>query len=330
MACFHPLTGWMSKGLNQNGNHYVVFKPSLGQPGSKLKIPCGRCIGCRLEHSRQWAMRCYHESTLYTDNSFITLTYNDDHLPFDGSIDKKHFQLFMKRLRKKLHPRTIRYFGCAEYGVSCLVCHKNKSQCDQDLSHAFVETLGRPHYHACIFNYDFPDKQLYSEREGVKLYTSEILSSIWSDPKTKSPLGFVTVGEVSFESAAYVARYVTKKITGDLSHDHYQKPCPYTGELIPVEPERPFMSRRPGIASAWFDTYSGDLHKDYLHLRGHRMRPARYYDYLLHKDDPDELAVRKLKRKDAALSVKHDNTPRRLKVKEILKQRQFSKLHRNL
>ena len=97
-----------------------------------FKIPCRNCVGCRLEHSRQWAMRCTHEAQLHSDNCFITLTYDNAHLPSDFSLDKKHFSDFMKRYRKKFGP-NIRYFHCGEYGSK----------------------FGRPHYHACIFNHDF-------------------------------------------------------------------------------------------------------------------------------------------------------------------------------
>lgn len=313
----------MSIDRNKNGNRYVVFKPALGLPHKELKLPCGRCIGCRLEYSRQWAMRCVHEASLYESNSFLTLTYNDENLPPDGSLDKSHFQKFMKRFRKLLDPHKIRFFGCGEYGTSCLTCGKNENDCNKDLSHVFIETFGRPHFHACIFNYDFPDKQPYSKRDGVVLYTSEILQKLW-------PFGFVTIGDVTFESAAYVARYVTKKITGDLAETHYSRHCSYTGELYSITPEFPLMSRNPGIARDWYETYNGDLEKDFLTLRGNIMRPPKYYDYLLHKTDEVTYDLKKSKRKKAALLQAHDNTRARLDVKEKIKLKKFTQLPRGL
>lgn len=93
MACFHPLTAYQS----DSGE---IYFHDVGH--KELKLPCGQCIGCRLERSRQWAMRIIHEASMYDNNCFITLTYSPENLPPDGGLRKKHFQLFMKRLRKKL------------------------------------------------------------------------------------------------------------------------------------------------------------------------------------------------------------------------------------
>ena len=89
-------------------------------------VSCKQCKGCRLEYSRQWAMRITHEQSLWLNNIFITLTYDDDHLPQLGNsttLVKKDFQDFMKRLRKKenRHPNDpIRYYHCGEYGLSLI------------------------------------------------------------------------------------------------------------------------------------------------------------------------------------------------------------------
>lgn len=337
----------MSIDRNSNGNRYVVFKPALGLPHTELSLPCGQCIGCRLEYSRQWAVRCVHEASLYESNCFITLTYNDDYVPSDGSLVRKHFTDFMKRLRKAVTPKNphvkgsdsyklhakkygIRFFGCGEYGVSCLVCGKNEIDCNKDLSHAFVETFGRPHFHACIFNYDFPDKVQVSSKNGFDLYTSEVLQNAWSDPATGKPLGFVSIGSFSFESAAYVARYVTKKINGDAAASHYFRIDPISGESVPISPEFPLMSRRGGIASEWWEQFNGDLDKDYLTLRGSKMRPARFYDYLLHKVNPEELLSRKKSRKLKAIENSDNSTRRRLDDREFIVKRRSTKLKRGL
>jgi hypothetical protein len=133
MPCYFPITAWRSKdGKNEAGKWPVVFKPTAGYLDKELKLPCGRCIGCRLERSRQWAVRCVHEASLHEKNCFITLTYSPENLPKDGSLDVSHFQKFMKRFRKRFGP-GIRFFHCGEYG----------------------ESLSRPHYHACIFGFDF-------------------------------------------------------------------------------------------------------------------------------------------------------------------------------
>lgn len=129
-----------------------------------------------------WAVRIVHEAQMWPQNSFITLTYRPEDLPQGGSLNVEHYQLFMKKLRARNTGHKIRFFHCGEYG----------------------EKLSRPHYHAILFNYDFPDKKVFSEKNGNTIYTSELLEDIWGK-------GFCTIGDVTFQSAAYVARYVMKK-----------------------------------------------------------------------------------------------------------------------
>ena len=110
MPCFHPLDAWQCL----NGD--VVFTDNLARNDviRRLSLPCGRCVGCRLERSRQWAVRCMHEASMHMFNSFVTLTYDDDHLPEYNSLNYKHFQDFMKRLRKSHN--GVRFYMCGEYG----------------------------------------------------------------------------------------------------------------------------------------------------------------------------------------------------------------------
>ena len=217
MACFSPLKAWRDP-LNPGGR--LLFSPhTIGgslehADRTCLKIPCGQCIGCRLEYSRSWAVRCCHESSLHIFNSFITLTYDPSHLPVDGSLNIEHFQKFMKRLRKKLHPLKIRFFHCGEYG---------------DLTR-------RPHYHALIFGYAFPDRKLFKKSKSGDLYTSELLTKVWG-------LGHASVGDLTFESAAYVARYIMKKVNGDLVKSHYEAIDYETGEIFNLKPEYVSISR---------------------------------------------------------------------------------------
>ena len=120
----------------------------MGRP-----LSCGQCFGCRLEFSRQWAVRCMHESKMWPDNTFITLTYRDAR----WSLDPQHFTDFMKRLRY-FFPQTIRYYMSGEYG----------------------EVNFRPHYHAILFNFAAPDLVYYrTTKAGFKLYNSPKLESIW-------------------------------------------------------------------------------------------------------------------------------------------------------
>lgn len=285
----------------------MVFNIQSGDLDSPVTIPCGRCIGCRLERSRQWALRCVHEASLYDHNSFVTLTYDDKHLPTDGSLRKDHFQKFMKRLRRSREGTSIRYYMCGEYG--------------EDLDQP--SKLGRPHYHACLFGIDFNDKELINVRNEVKLYTSEELSRIWGK-------GFVTVGDLTFESAAYTARYIAKKIIGEKQDFHYYKLNYQTGELVPVIPEYNDMSRRPGVAAEWYEQFKKDTDKDYVTLRGTRMGIPRYYDKLLEKENPEHLETKKAKRKLEAWKHFDDNSPSRLLVKETCQTNRAKKLIRNL
>lgn len=279
-------------------------------PDDLFPVPCGKCAGCRLERSRQWAVRCVHEASLYEErNSFITLTFNDRFLPRDNSLDKKYFQDFMKRLRKCYVPTVpkhysqadreafmrdhgIRYYHCGEYG----------------------ELFQRPHYHALLFNHVFDDLVHYKNtRNGCKLYTSEKLQRLWSCPDSGRPYGFVTVGEVTFDSAAYCARYIMKKVFGDDAESHY---C---GRL----PEYTTMSRAPGIAKGWFDQFWKDIYpKDKFHLENSKgkmiaHRPPRYYDSQFELIDDVEMDMIKIIRLERAKDpvVVSDNIPERRVVK---------------
>lgn len=256
-----------------------------------MEVPCGQCIGCRLERSRQWAIRCVHEASLHDANCFITLTYNNANLPSDGSLDLDHFQRFMKRLRKK--HGEVRFFHCGEYGSS----------------------LGRPHYHACLFGFDFADKKLWKVTEsGSRLYRSESLEQLW-------PYGYSSIGDVTFESAAYVARYIMKKVTGKKAEEHYNG----------LKPEYTTMSRRPGIASGWFEKFSSDVYpRDEIIIRGKKMKPPRFYDSQFEVLDPDAMSDIKVRRKKQAKKRSADNTYDRLEVRRKVKESQIKSLIRRL
>lgn len=253
MVCYSPLSAVRLEGQSKlkilgsktdlSWKHASNIKKS---DSSEISLPCGQCIGCRLEYSRQWAVRCIHESQLHRDNCFITLTYNDLHLPDDKSLHLEHFQKFMKRLRKRFGS-GIRFYHCGEYGPK----------------------LNRPHYHALIFGFDFSDKELWQTTDsGSRLYRSKDLERLW-------PFGFSSIGDVTFESAAYVARYILKKQNGKNADEHYFDS--ETGVIL--KPEYVTMSRRPGIASEWFDKYQHDVYpKDFITVRGKKVLPPRYYD----------------------------------------------------
>lgn len=313
MPCYRPLGAFRRSTPVSllNGRNRVVDLPKIvfsvpkgcGTLYVPQQLPCGQCIGCRLERSRQWAMRCVHEASLHEHNCFITLTYSDEWLPYDWSLDVSVFQRFMKRLRNRFGS-GIRFYHCGEYG----------------------DRFGRPHYHALIFGLDFPDKRLHKvERSGTRLYTSEILSSLWADPDTGLTYGHAIIGDVTFESAAYVARYIMKKINGDMADRHYEFIDPVTGEIFQRKPEYTTMSRRPGIGKNWIDKYMGDVYpRDFVVHKGQKMRPPKYYDrqyeIFCSSEDPLTLVSKSSKvlskRQIKAKLYLDDNTPDRLSVKE--------------
>lgn len=298
MACYTPLTAYRSSVKNpETGKYPLSFTPKEAYYDLTVKVPCGQCIGCRLQRSRDWAIRCVHEASLHTYNSFITLTFSDKHLDPSGSLRTEDFQKFLKRLRRAIEPQKIRFYHCGEYG----------------------EQTNRPHHHACIFGYDFPDKTLWkTTNTGDRLYTSELLNKLW-------PYGYSVIGNVTYESAAYVARYILKKQTGKQSHV-------YTDAGI--KPPYTTMSRRPGIAKDWIDKYYSDVYNhDYvINHKGQKNRPPRFYDdaYLeLYPEKFDDLKKSRIKK-----AKKLDNDPeyqqKRLRTKQICKEQQIKQLIRPL
>lgn len=303
MPCYSPLQAYQSIRLDNSGKSSICFtKPIDGHLYKDIQLPCSQCIGCRLERSRQWAVRCMHESKLYDDNCFITLTFNDDHLPSDLSLDVRYFQLFMKRLRKRFG-EGIRFYHCGEYG----------------------EKFGRPHYHACLFNFDFSDKKLWKVNNGFRLYTSKSLEELW-------PYGFSTIGDVTFESAAYVARYIMKKKFGKSAWVYYSDVDWNTGEIIGQrKPEYTTMSRRPGIGKGWLDKHLADVYpSDKVLVNAKPCRPPRYYDSLFEIQYPSDFSAIKQARVKNAKKHSSNNTPGRLKVREQVKLARLKLLIRDL
>lgn len=308
MSCFYPLSAW------QNSDSTIVFGDNVGD-GRPIKLPCGQCIGCRLDRSREWALRCVHEASLHEDNCFITLTYNPENLPPDCGLRKKDFQNFMKRLRKKFSKKKIKFYQCGEYG----------------------EKNNRPHYHAILFGHNFDDwVYLFDSPSGEHIYTSPTLERIWNK-------GFVTVGTVTFESAAYVARYVMKKINGAKADEidpktdlkHYERINAFTGEIVEVLPEYSTMSRGGsnghGLAFDWIQRFTSDCYpKDYTTVRGVRMSTPRYYDKYLESIDAEMYDEIKTGRELAMWDLADEQTELRLKAKEKVKIAQFKQLKRSL
>nr|QJB19071.1 MAG: replication initiator protein [Microvirus sp.] len=300
MVCYSPLKGFRcpSTGKLIARNPYSdVFHPMV--------VPCGGCIGCRVTRSREWAIRSVHEASLYRNNCFLTLTYSPQFLPSHGSLEKDIFPSFMKRFRERVAGSSragIRVFYVGEYG----------------------EKLQRPHYHACIFNYDFPDKIAFKQDRGFTIYRSPLLEELW-------PFGHSAIGSLTYESAAYVARYVTKKITGKGQLDHYLYVDASTGECFSLLPEFSQPSLKPGIGADWFDRYWSDVYpSDFVVHKGRKFPPPRYYDKLLKIRDPDLYDAVKSKRTLDADSRANDNTSERLAVREQVFRSRVQRLVRNL
>lgn len=287
MPCYFPLKAWRKEGGG------ITFRPRQAFIDQHIVVPCGKCIGCRLRYSRDWAIRCWHESLLWDSNKYLTLTYDEENIPKDRSVNVRDMQLFFKRLRKKFG-EGVRYFHCGEYG----------------------NETNRPHYHAIIFNIDFSDLVYFKNVREHKYYISETLNRIWNK-------GFVVVSDVTFESAAYCARYITKKVYGDKAEEHYQGRAP----------EYTTMSRggsnKKGLGYDWYQLNKKKIYYyDEIVIDGRRFKPPRYYDQLYKAEFPDEWRKVQVNREFENMRRLHDYTDRRLETRERVKRSQIKSLKR--
>lgn len=267
MPCHNPITAYRSRITNPSGRRSLVFTKNEGFEDLEILVPCGQCIGCKLDRSLEWATRITHEASLHSKSSFVTLTYEDRHLPPNQSLRKKDAQDFMKRLRFfSDHP--LRYYLCGEYGS---------------------ETK-RPHYHICLFGEDFSSDRVpwKPSSSGHMLYNSPSLNVRWG-------FGHCVIGDLTFETAAYTARYVTKKITGDKSAEHYGL----------REPEFSLMSRRPGIGDDWLKKNVVDLENGLCWASNGLVKIPKFYQKKI-----SQLKLLKLKfkqKKEAEKKLKQKN-----------------------
>lgn len=289
------------------------------RPG--LKLPCRQCIGCRLQYSAEWATRCIHETKSHYYNTWITLTYNDENLPqqydtgdihprtaqpiLSGSLNEAHVSKYLRALRKASTREKnadaitadtvgkLRYYYAGEYG----------------------EQHRRPHYHACLFGIQFNDTTLIKTTElGHKLYESKIMKTLW-------PYGTHIIGELTFQTAAYTARYITKKINGQQKEKHYTTINQKTGKIIKLKPEFCQMSRNPGIGYTWYEKYKTDVHRTdtkHVYNKGKKTKTPRYYDKLHRRDNPEH--HKHLKQETFKKSIKNikNTTQPRLTAEEII------------
>lgn len=310
MACTRPLDGWRSL------TGQVVFKKADGLADRPITLSCGWCQHCRMEHARQWAIRCVHEAQLHEESCFLTLTYDPENIPHTppttrpngytgmGSLRASHWPSFIRSLRQverrkakisRREPRNLRYYICGEYG----------------------ETTHRPHLHALLYGRNFSEDRRPSSKTptGNQLYRSKELEKLWGK-------GTVEIGDVTYQSAGYVAKYVDKKITGDRAESHY-------GGRVP---EFSMMSRKPGIGAGWLEKWWTDVYpSDHVVMDGKPQPPPKYYDLWLEANHPEVYKrvrlARIAKRKTHELLPKTDNytwerTQQRERVHEtIIKKR---------
>lgn len=298
MTCYSPLKGYRDYDTGglvfKKGSHYTEV----------MEVACGQCLGCRIDRTLHWAIRIVHESALYEDgfgSTFITLTYRSKeecnesqlkaghHVPDDYSLDKTHFQKFIKRVRKHFDQK-VRYFHCGEYGEENL----------------------RPHYHAALFNCSFKDQKIHTLNREGNTYTSELMSKLW-------PYGFSVIGEINFTTATYIAGYIFKKVTGDQAKEEYLR-SDLDGVAYWVKPPYVTMSLKPGIGADFYMKYASDFYpSDEAPVPGKGVVHGvpKYYDSLLKRKYPELLEMVKAARKDFAELHKDDFTTERLESRKI-------------
>lgn len=308
MQCFNPNQGY--KALLPSGKLGFTTKLSraftVNSIPQRMCTPCRKCEACRFTASKHWCTRLVHEAQYYgIKTAFITLTYQDMFVPQFGALNYRDVQLFMKRFRDRI-PVEIRYFGIGEYG-------------DLNL---------RPHYHAIIFGWDFPDKYVYEVRNGHILYRSPLLESVWTIPRGNvfgkeyngASIGYSSIGEVNAASTGYVARYSMKKLIGASDRNLY---VPDTGEfilnryerydflndrIVDVPSERSFISNgggksavKGGIGKRWAQEFGvTDLYrKGYVHMPdGRKAAPPPFYNKIVEEVAPEVIESFKKSRED--------------------------------
>lgn len=256
------------------------------------QIGCGECIGCRLDYSREWANRGYLESTMWDNNYFVTLTLDDENIEIPefietkegflfmeveniewmGTLVPKDLQDFLKRLREEFRTKYnhtgIRFMAAGEYG----------------------ETYGRPHYHLILFNTPFPTESFHNPKvkyEKYVYYENTILEKCWKK-------GWAQITECSWNTIAYVARYITKKINGPGSEEEYAA----KGQVK----EFFRVSNQPGIGREYYEKHKEEIYKDdkvlIRNAKGsHWVKPPTYFDKLYEKEFPEKFEEIKRKRK---------------------------------
>lgn len=306
MVCYHPQQAYRSVEKHASGKPVITFNPlKARQSEIPMRLRCGKCIGCRLDNIAQWSMRCLHEAKMHSASSFITLTYSDEHLPSDYSVHLDILQKFMKRLRKELHKSyltKVKFYACGEYG-------------DEEQ---------RPHYHLIIFGFDFsPDRKIWTVTKDGPLYTSPTLDKVW-------PFGFTTIGQVTYQSAGYVAGYLKARSSeGDtFAINKYTRTHPVTGDVVTVQPE--FGTMSGGLGLSFIKKFKSDYFpSDFFVVDGKEIAVPRYYQLKLEEEEKSQLKRQRQIAKQKA-KPSWNKTKDRLAVRKTVKQAQLTKLKRTL
>lgn len=210
---------------------------------SGYRVPCGQCRVCRFARAREWAVRIMHELPYHSSSVFVTLTYGDHSIPYDGSLEVESLQRFFKRLRRRLDGRRIKYYACGEYG----------------------DQTGRPHYHAVIFGVSLEEHELGARAKESDSWValSGPVVSAWSEDQV--PIGMVTIGMVVWKSALYVAKYIRKLKTGEQAHVYGTR-------------QHPFSCVSQGLGRTYALSHSDQIRDNmYVSMSGVRMAVNRYY-----------------------------------------------------
>lgn len=296
MPCSSPRQAWFRYDRNASGKRSIQFSPRNAF-GDAFHIPCGRCNSCRLEWSADWGGRIDLEvrtlaSRGFDGAIFATLTYDDEHLPPNGSLRKVDVQGFMKRVRmyahRKFNGKRVRFFCGAEYG----------------------ERLSRPHYHIILIGHDFREdrRQWRKSDGGIQQYRSEAFEKLW-------PFGSVEFGDCGPGAGAYVAQYSLKKVYGEQADSWYQG----------REPEFLLCSHSLGRAGFEVDLASNIAGDHVILTGGARRRIPKGFERFI---PAEQLAALKEQRQARARSRWRDNTPERLKVREEVRLARM-RLYRN-
>jgi len=293
LPCYTPLGGW------QRPDGTLRFsRLSRGTPD--VVVPCGKCIGCRLDYSREWAIRLTHEQQTADNACWLTLTYDQTHLPSGASLSKKDWRDFSQKLYS--FSPGVRHYAVGEYG----------------------EKKKRPHFHVCLFNCVFPERRYhYTTDSGYPVDRSPVLSKLWGK-------GNADISDLTAENAAYTARYTIKKVDGPPAYEHYKRFDDY-GNQYWVEPEFSRQSNNPGLGFDFYQKFGERIRsQDSVIWNGHEVPVPRYYDKLTERLYPREYEQIK-KRRLAAIDVGDpEKTLARRTSKQAVKRRAIKPLTRPL